>query len=106
MDGQLLKLDKSNFHSDEDNLKVKGNDSVAHIGIKGGEYGEYKFSIDVPDLDDSIQVTVMQFNWWNVTDFYLDVEIDTVKHNILYSYSYTWIAEGVSPPVLLPQYNI
>lgn len=73
---------------------MESDDGILHISAKGGEYGSYIFGVDVPDFDEDIKVTVMEYNWWNVTDFDLTVDIDTDGENVVYTYNYTSIAEN------------
>lgn len=59
-----------------------------YIEVKGGEYGSNPFEIIFsPDM--KVIVDCFQTNWWYVTDFNLDINIDSNKKEITYKGDYT-----------------
>ncbi|GFI55661.1 hypothetical protein IMSAG013_00711 [Clostridiales bacterium] len=54
-------------------------DYTATISLKAGDYGPYDFSVYVVGLDQPLQLSVWQLNWWNVKTFRLDVSMDIAK---------------------------
>lgn len=62
---------------------------TAHIEMKGGEYGSNTFTIRPHNLDKSITVDCFQTNWWYVTNFNLNIDINTHKETISFKGDYT-----------------
>ncbi len=54
-------------------------DNTAKVSLKAGDYGPYDFSVYAVGLDQSLQLSVWQLNWWNVKTFRLDISVDTVE---------------------------
>ncbi len=58
------------------------------IELKGGEYGSNPFEIIFsPEM--IVKVDFIHANWWYVTKFNLDINIDTEKGEIAYKGNYT-----------------
>lgn len=93
VDGKLITLDENCFITVEDKHSVQQNGDALDIAFKGGDYGTYEFEIEVPNFSERITVTIMQFNWWNVVDFDIDIAIDTANESVTYTYFYTTISE-------------
>ncbi|MDE7099133.1 MAG: hypothetical protein K2O60_08320, partial [Ruminococcus sp.] len=88
IDKQTLSPESISFHNKSrcDDISVKTKDNESYISIKGGEYGGYSFTIDIPEINKPVEVRVFQANWWNTTDFALTVNIDTVNNEVRYDY--------------------
>ncbi len=54
-------------------------DHEANVSLKAGDYGPYDFSVYIVGLDQPLQLSVWQLNWWNVKTFRLDISVDTVE---------------------------
>lgn len=85
---QSLSPESISFHNKSrcEDISVKTKDNESYVSIKGGEYGEYSFTIDIPEINKPVEVSVIQVNWWNTTDFALTVNIDTVNNKVRYDY--------------------
>lgn len=96
VDGKAYQLQPKEIQgSDELNLTDNGN--IAKLSIHGGEYGGYPICvyIDTADMDAlGFEINCFQHNWWNVTEFKLNIEIDTKQNIISYSGDYTTIADS------------
>ena len=53
------------------------SDNSVKLSIHAGDYGRYRFHIYHDALSKPIRVTVYQYNWWNVCDFKLMIDVDT-----------------------------
>ena len=93
VDGKLITLDENCFITVKDKHSVKQNGDALDIAFRGGDYGSYGFEVEVPNFSEKIRVTIMQFNWWNVVDFDIDIAVDTANESVTYNYFYTTIAE-------------
>lgn len=93
VDGKLITLDENCFITVEDKHSVQQNGDALDIALRGGDYGNYGFEIEVPNFSEKIRVTIMQFNWWNVINFDIDIAIDTTNQNVTYTYFYATVAE-------------
>nr|MDE7363842.1 hypothetical protein [Ruminococcus sp.] len=91
IDKQTLSPESISFHNKSrcDDISVKTKDNESYISIKGGEYGGYSFTIDIPEINKPVEVRVFQANWWNTTDFALTVNIDTVNNEVRYDYYFS-----------------
>lgn len=87
IDGQSLSPESSSFYNKSrcDDISVKTKDNISSVSVRGGKYGGYSFTIDIPEINRPIEVRVFQLNWWNTIDFYLSVDIDTAHNEIIYS---------------------
>ncbi len=54
-------------------------DRTAKVSLKAGDYGPYDFFVYVVGLDQPLQLSVWQLNWWNVKTFRLNISVDTVE---------------------------
>lgn len=93
IDNKPITLDKNCFITVEDKHSVQQNGDALDIALRGGDYGNYGFEIEIPNFSEKIRVTIMQFNWWNVINFDIDITVDTKSQNVTYTYFYTTIAE-------------
>ncbi len=59
-----------------------------YIELKGGEYGSNPFEIELTHHR-IVEVNIFHSNWWYVTDFNLDINIDSSKKEITYKGWYT-----------------
>lgn len=59
-----------------------------YIELKGGEYGSNPFEIGLTN-ERIVEVDIFHSNWWYVTDFNLDINIDSNKKEITYKGDYT-----------------
>lgn len=91
IDKQTLSPESISFHNKSrcDDISFKTKDNESYVSIKGGEYGEYSFTIDIPEINKPVEVCVFQANWWNTTDFALSVIIDTVNNQVWYEYYFS-----------------
>lgn len=87
IDGQPLSSESSNFHNKSrcDDISVKIKDNKSSVSVRGGKYGGYSFTIDIPEINKPIEVQVFQPDWWTTIDFCLSVDIDTTNNEIIYS---------------------
>lgn len=83
---QPLSPESINFYNKSrcDDISVKTKDNKSSVSVKGGEYGAYSFTIDIPEINKPIEVQIFQANWWDTTDFALSIDIDTVNNEVCY----------------------
>lgn len=94
LNGQAVSLEESDFSFlGKGGFSASSNGGSSHISIEGGEYGRYSFDIHIPDFPKTVTVHIMMYNWWNVTDFTLDIALDEAQKTAEYKYFYTYIAE-------------
>lgn len=67
-----------------DDISVKTKDNKSYVSVKGGKYGGYSFAIDIPEINKPVEVCVFQANWWNTTDFSLNIDIDNINNEVGY----------------------
>lgn len=87
IDKQSLSPESISFHNKSrcEDISVKTKDNKSYVSIKGGKYGIYSFTIDIPEIDKPVEVCVFQPDWWTTIDFCLSVDIDTENNKIIYS---------------------
>lgn len=96
VDGQPAELSEAsaqNIFRCEDMSFRRNADGSADISITAGEYGSYGFGISAENFSRPIEVTVMQLNWWSVTEFDLLCDIDTAAETVRFTCGHTTIAE-------------
>lgn len=94
LNGQAVTLDGDDFSfSGKGGFSVCDNGGSAGVSIEGGEYGLYSFDICIPGFAKTVTADIMMYNWWNVTDFKLDIAVDEALKTAEYKYLYTYIAE-------------
>ncbi len=59
------------------------------VSIRGGMYGGYGFRFNVPETDCTVTVHIMQWNWHQITDFDLDIELSTESSGLSCYYTAT-----------------
>lgn len=64
--------------------KVKAKNGK--ISIRGGMYGGYGFKFIVPETDCTVKISIMQWNWHQITDFDLDIELSTENGELSCNY--------------------
>lgn len=57
------------------------------ISIRGGKYGKYGFRFNVPETDCTVTVSIMQWNWHQITDFDLDIELSSENGELSCNYA-------------------
>ena len=55
-------------------------DHGVNVSLKAGDYGSYDFDIYIVGMNQPLQFSVWQLNWWNVKTFRLDVVVDTTEN--------------------------
>lgn len=65
------------------NVREKNN----KISIRGGKYGRYGFRFNVPETDCTVTVSIMQWNWHQITDFDLDIELSAENGGLSCNYA-------------------
>lgn len=87
---QPLSPESINFYNKSrcDDISVKTKDNISSVSVRGGKYGGYSFTIDIPEIHKPIEVQVFQPNWWTTIDFYLSVDIDITNNEIMYGYNF------------------
>ncbi len=96
VDGKAYQLQPKEIQG-SDELKLTDNGNIAELSIHGGENGGYPICVylDTADMDAlGFEINCFQHNWWNVTEFKLNIEIDTKQNSISYSGDYTTIADS------------
>lgn len=94
LNGQAVTLDSDDFsYGGKGGFSVCDNGGSAGVSIEGGEYGLYSFKIHIPGFAKTVTADIMMYNWWNVTDFKLDIAVDESRKTAEYKYLYTYIAE-------------
>lgn len=98
VDGEIVHLEKDDvrciYCRNDERISVKNRGDDTKIGIKAGGYGNYDIDLNVPDINEKLEISVMQFNWWNVTNFDINIDIDRSSDTIRWSYSYTSLKEN------------
>lgn len=92
VDGQPCTLTESSFT--DCRRADPEDDGSANIRIRAGKYGSYAFEMHVAALEAPVTVRCFQHNWWNVTDFDLQFQIDTKQNTAAVSGSVTTIADN------------
>ena len=95
IDGKAALFDeeRTNEHwNNEGDFSI--TDHTAMIALTAGDYGMYDFQIYVIGMDQPVQISVMQFNWWNVHTFCLHVAVDTNTNTAIFTYSSTNVSEA------------
>ena len=87
-------ISRKNIDFTKEAAVTPNEDGSADIAIRGGNYGAYNFSITSGQLNEkTVGVRCFQPNWWNVTEFEIDIDADTEKNVVNYSGWYTYIDE-------------
>lgn len=87
MDGEkynLISDDVTEQYEFKDEISVKAHKDSDGLktSIHGGEYGPYSLAIHIDGLNEPIKAVIYQYNWWNVTEFNLDISIDSAAETI------------------------
>ncbi len=94
IDGQPAQIVEDSIYSAyKTRFNVTGNGF--RLSTKGNKYGSYHYSFSVEELPD-IQFAFYsyQFNWWNVTDFTLQYDIDTEANVVEYHAEHVELLES------------
>lgn len=95
LNGQAVILDENDFSFvGKGGFSVDKSEGYSCVSIEGGEYGLYSFEIHIPGFAKPVTADIMMYNWWNVTDFKLDIAVDEALKTAEYKYFYTYIAEN------------
>lgn len=95
VDGEAYELQPKEIQG-SDELDISDN-GVAELSIHGGEYGGYPIYVylDTADIEtQSIRINCFQHNWWNVTEFKFNIEINTNQNIITFKGDYSTIADS------------
>lgn len=57
----------------------------AKLSIRGGDYGPYVLVFHINGTDIPLEAVVYQYNWYNVTEFDLNISIDTAAETVTFS---------------------
>ncbi len=62
VDKQPLSPESISFHNKSrcDDISVKTKDNKSSISVRGGKYGEYSFTIDIPEINKPVEVCVFR----------------------------------------------
>lgn len=94
LNGQAVTLDENDFSFvGKGGFSVYENGGSSRVSIEGGEYGLYSFDIHIPGFAKTVTADIMMYNWWNFTDFKLDIAVDEAQKTAEYKYLYTYIDE-------------
>ncbi|MGN1100647.1 MAG: hypothetical protein ACI4RG_00535 [Huintestinicola sp.] len=94
LNGQAVTLNENDFSFvGKGGFSAYENGDSSRVSIEGGEYGLYSFDICIPGFAKTVTADIMMYNWWNVTDFKLDIAVDEALKTAEYKYFYTYIAE-------------
>lgn len=85
-DGKPYGINSDRLQSDA-KVRQIGNGRY-HVELKGGNYGSNPFEIVLTN-ERIVEVDIFHSNWWYVTDFNLDINIDSDKKEITYKVDYT-----------------
>lgn len=95
VDGKKHELQKDDIRFEGKEIKKKDEGSVkidgttAHISLKAKEYGSHDFCIDnIPNCG-TIIIKIYHWNWYSVTKFGLDINIDSEKGTLTYEGHYS-----------------
>ncbi|MDE6110433.1 MAG: hypothetical protein K2F65_00820, partial [Eubacterium sp.] len=96
IDGEFIESDniKSYVTSDgnsEKTVLIKDNDDSVMLSVKAGEYGEYLVNTEICNYH--FVFRAMQWNWWDVQNINLSVDIDTEKKEYTTFEEYSHISE-------------
>lgn len=69
----------------EINVKARKDADGLKTSIHGGKYGPYLLAIHIDGLDEPLKAVIYQYNWWNVTEFKLDISIDSAAETITFT---------------------
>lgn len=89
IDGKEYKLKESDVtgshESEEIGIGFRNGTDGTKVSIHGGDYGPYTLMIHVDGISAPLEVVVYQYNWWNVSEFDLDISIDNTKETISFN---------------------
>lgn len=84
-------VDETSYDLSQLEVTSLGNYNVREkngkISIRGGKYGRYGFSFNVPETDCTVTVSIMQRNWHQITDFDLDIELSAENGGLSCNYA-------------------
>ncbi len=94
IDGQPAQIAEDSIYSAyKSRVTVTGNGF--QLSTKGNKYGPYHYSFSVEELPDTkFTFYSYQFNWWNVTDFTLQYNIDTEANLVEYHAEHVELLES------------
>ena len=91
IDGETYALKDSDITGSHENADIgigfSKKDNGARLSVRGGDYGPYNMLIRVDGVDLPLEVVAFQHNWWNVTEFDLDISIDSTAEKITFTSS-------------------
>lgn len=72
-------------------VKVKENDTKTVISVPAQSYGSYRIKFNVNSIP--FYLELYQFNWWDVQEIVLDINIDTENGMVFYNVKHTYLNE-------------
>ena len=80
IDGQAVVFDEERTRG---HWNCKGDfslgDHEANVSLKAGDYGPYAFDMYIVGMDQPLQFSTYQYNWWNVKTFRIDIAVDNAE---------------------------
>lgn len=99
IDDEIVHIDKEVMLDDgfghdiysDDTVKVKGDGTKSIISMPAKSYGPYRIKFNVNSI--SVYLELYQFNWWDVQEIILDINIDTENKMLSYNVKHTYLSE-------------
>lgn len=101
VDGEKYDLKAGNvtgWHDEREEVEVELRETAdgAKLSMHGGEYGPYVLVFHINGTDLPLEAVVYQYNWYNVTEFELDISIDTAAETVTFSSSAEVVTDSVT----------
>lgn len=90
VDNEVISLNMADIHGC-DKWNVQGGN--ASVAVKAGKKERYVIGVDIPEVERSVTVACFHENWWNVTEFDLEILVDTQKNRVTYYGEYSGLDE-------------
>lgn len=99
IDNKAVHIDKKVMLTDDygkavynnDIVKVKENGTKTVISVPARSYGSYRVKFNVNSIP--FYLELYQFNWWDVQEIVLDINIDTENEMVFYNVKHTYLNE-------------
>lgn len=99
IDNKAVHIDKKVMLTDDygkavynnDIVKVKEDGTKTVISVPAQSYGPYRIKFNVNSIP--FYLELYQFNWWDVQEIVLDINIDTENEMVFYNVKHTYLNE-------------
>ena len=75
----------SQYGREDVEVELRKTADGTKLSMHGGEYGPYVLVFHINGTDLPLEAVVYQYNWYNVTEFELDISIDTAAETVTFS---------------------